>query len=113
MSARPRVLLVEDEPSVLEIIAALLNDEYSVSTAATVADAIRQLREAEFTVVLLDCSLPNGTATEIIAACETRNVPIVLTSRDLQQRDTAGGRPYLAKPFTIDALLETLRAVLT
>ena len=65
MQPLAQLLVVEDEPLVAETIVAVLKDEYEVSTAPTVADAIRQLRDIEFNLVLLDCLLPDGDAAEI------------------------------------------------
>jgi DNA-binding response OmpR family regulator len=113
MSKRPHVLVVEDEPLVAEVIAGVLNEEYRVSTAATVADAVWQLRETDFAAVLLDCLLPDGDTTEIIAAAETRKVPVILMSGDPWQIDLADGHPFLTKPFSIEELQRTLSAVLT
>jgi DNA-binding response OmpR family regulator len=81
-----------------------LSDEYSVSAAATVADAVRQLRQTELAVVLLDCLLPDGNAAEVIAAPEAREVAIVLMSGNPDQIATysAGGLPFLSKPFGIE-----------
>jgi DNA-binding response OmpR family regulator len=113
MSKRPRVLVVEDEPLVAEAIAGVLNEEYRVSTAATVADAVWQLRETDFAAVLLDCLLPDGDTTEIIAAAETRKVPVILMSGDPWQINLADGHPFLTKPFSIEELQRALSAVLT
>jgi DNA-binding response OmpR family regulator len=108
----PRVLVVEDEPTVAESIAGALSDGFSVSTAATVADAVRQLRGTDFAAVLLDCMLPDGETTEIIAAAETRKVPVILMSGDPWQIDSADSHLFLTKPFSIEKLQRTLRAVL-
>jgi DNA-binding response OmpR family regulator len=77
---RNNALVVEDEPLVAETIVDALEDEYSVSAAATVADAVRQLRDTEVAVVLIDCLLPDGDAAEIIAAGKAREIAIVLMS---------------------------------
>jgi DNA-binding response OmpR family regulator len=115
MAVWPRVLVVEDELPVAEIIASVLDEEYSVSTAGTVADAIRQLRETDFAAVLLDCLLPNGHAAEIIAAAETRNIPLIVMSGDPGQAENnwVSGFSFLPKPFSIEELQNALRAVLT
>jgi two-component system, OmpR family, KDP operon response regulator KdpE len=111
---RKNALVVEDEPLVAGTIVDALSDEYSVSAAATVADAVRQLRQTELAVVLLDCLLPDGNAAEVIAAPEAREVAIVLMSGNPDQIATysAGGLPFLSKPFGIEELRKALRAVL-
>lgn len=115
MQPLAQLLVVEDEPLVAETIVAVLKDEYEVSTAPTVADAIRQLRDIELNLVLLDCLLPDGDAAEIIAAAEAREVSVILMSGDIEHIATysAHGLPFLVKPFSIEELLKTLRDVLT
>jgi DNA-binding response OmpR family regulator len=110
-----RVLVVEDEPLVAETIAIALNEAYSVSVAATVVDAVQQLRETQFAGVLLDCLLPDGDTGEVVAAAEARGVAVILMSGDPQQIESfwAAGHPFLAKPFSIEELQKTLRTVLT
>ncbi len=111
----PCVLVVDDERLVVETIAAALDEEYTVSTALTVADAVRQLRETEVTVVLIDCLLPGGDIGEVIASAEARDAGVILMSGDPEQIATysAPHRPFLAKPFSIEELQRTLQAVLT
>jgi DNA-binding response OmpR family regulator len=104
----PRVLVVDD--LVVETIAAALDEEYSISTAGTVADAVREVRETEFAVVLLDCLLPGGDTREVIAAAEARDTAVILMSGDPRQIDAADGKPFLAKPFSIEELQKMLRA---
>jgi DNA-binding response OmpR family regulator len=115
MREEPGVLVVDDKVLVAETIAAALDDEYGVSTAATGADAVRQLRETGFAAVLLDCLLPDGDTAEVIAAAEAREVPVILMSGDPEQIETysAEDQPFLAKPFSIEELHKTLRTVLT
>jgi CheY-like chemotaxis protein len=112
----PRVLIVDDEHLVVETIAAALDEEYSVSIAGTVADAVRRLRETEFAVVLLDCLLPDGDAREVIAAAEAREAAVILMSGDPEWIETFSADHrllFLAKPFSMDELQKTLGAVLT
>jgi DNA-binding response OmpR family regulator len=110
----PRVLVVDDERLVVETIAAALDEEYSVLTAGAVADAVRQLRETEFAVVLLDCLLPDGDMGEVIAAAEARDAAVILMSGDPAHIEafSTGRQLFLAKPFSIEGLQKTLRAVL-
>lgn len=115
MLDRPQVLVVEDEPLVAEIIASALDDAYSVTVANTTVGAVHHLRDSPFAAVLLDCLLPDGGVEEIISAAELREVPIILMSGDPQRIETysAVGRPFLAKPFSIETLQKTLRSVLS
>ena len=110
----PHVLVVEDEPLVAESLANALDDAYSVTVANTTAAALLHLQQIPFAAVLLDCLLPQGNTAEIIASAEARGIPVILMSGDPERIATfsAEGRPFLAKPFSIERLQKTLRAVL-
>jgi DNA-binding response OmpR family regulator len=109
------VLVVEDERLVAETIAGALDDGYTVSVGANVAEAVRSLRETEFAAVLLDYLLPDGDTAEIFGAAEARDMPVVLMSGDPGHIEVfcAESRPFLSKPFSIEELLKTLRSVIT
>lgn len=110
----PHVLVVEDEPLVAESLANALDDAYSAAVANTTAAALLHLQQIPFAAVLLDCLLPQGNTAEIIASAEARGIPVILMSGDPEQIATfsAHGYPFLAKPFSIESLQETLREVL-
>ena len=109
MPVSSRILIVEDDPLVADLIAGALNDDgYSIATTATVPGAVRELREATFGAVLLDCLLPNGDCAEVIAAAQAREVPVILMSGDPTLIDTETGLPFLAKPFSIEGVGENV-----
>lgn len=111
---RSRILLVEDEVLVAEIVAAVLGEEHDVACVGSAADAASHLRRGETDLVLLDCLLPGGGVDDVIGAAEAAGTPVVLMSGDTEQADElrVGARPFLAKPFALDALLETVRGAL-
>jgi DNA-binding response OmpR family regulator len=113
MQTKPHLLVVEDETLVSEMLARALDDAYSVTTAATVTGAVRELRETKFAAILLDCLLPDADAAVVSAAAEAREVPVILMSGDPAQIGAAADLPFLAKPFSTEELERTLRSVLT
>jgi DNA-binding response OmpR family regulator len=107
MAQFPRILVVEDEPLVAETIASALADQYDVHLADSAATALARLQSGDFKLMLLDCLLPGGQLNELIAQADGTGVPLVLMSGDLGRIETleGGRRPFLGKPFSIDALL--------
>jgi DNA-binding response OmpR family regulator len=118
MSAR--ILLVEDEPAILESLAYVLGrDGFSVTSARTAAEAAALAGEAD--LVVLDLMLPDGSGFDLIrnwrAASSSRPMPIiVLSSRDAEADRVAalesGADDYVTKPFSPREIVARVRAVL-
>jgi len=110
-----RILVVEDQPLVAETIASALGDDYDVVCGAAASDALEVLKRGTSDLVLLDCLLPGGGAGDVIALADRQGVPVVLMSGDIERIDALsdGTRPFLAKPFSMDALMETTRSALS
>jgi DNA-binding NtrC family response regulator len=110
-----RVLLVDDDPGVSEVVGLLLEREgYDVQRAGSVKEAIR-VHAAEPDLVITDLKLPDGTGLEVIAAVRARRprLPIIMiTSYSSIESAIAalrgGAADYVIKPFNND---EFLRAV--
>ena len=110
MASRYHVLVVEDEPLVLDTVQATLEETCHVSSARTVREAQAILRTSHIDVVLIDNVLPDGRGADVaIVAEEVGTAVIEMTgySQDSASLD-AHGRPHLFKPFQIDALLSTI-----
>ena len=114
MPASPlcRLLLVEDDPIVRDVIMMMLEDDYDVVHAASAASAIEQLQSAdaaEIGVLLLDCLLPLGHVADVLTSADRQSIPVVLISGDHRQAIAVDAtRPFLSKPFTQAALLNVL-----
>jgi DNA-binding response OmpR family regulator len=89
-----------------------LGDSFEVLCAHSVEEGVDQLISVAVDLVLLDCVLPGGTMWQIVLEADRQGVPIVLMTGDPAQReDNAGGdRPYLLKPFTLEALFKIVEA---
>lgn len=77
----PQVLLVDDDPQVVELLTAILEgEEVTVTSASTAADGIAKLEKSEFKVVFLDLIMPGGTGIELLKAIDKqeRKTPVVL-----------------------------------
>ena len=60
MAERAVILVVEDDPLVSEVIAAALDDEYSISVVETASEALTRVQAGGIRLMLLDCTLPGG-----------------------------------------------------
>ena len=115
-----RVLVVDDEPNILELLTAALRlSGFEVRGAATGADALRAADEFRPDIVVLDVMLPDqdgfSVATRLREAGD--HVPVLfLTARDAVEDRiaglTAGGDDYVTKPFSLDEVVLRLRAIL-
>ena len=115
-----RVLVVDDEPSLAELLASVLRYEgWNVRTAGTGADAARTAREFRPDAVVLDIMLPDLSGIEVMRRLrgEIPQVCVLfLTARDAVEDRvagiTAGGDDYVTKPFSLEEVLARLRGLL-
>lgn len=117
-----RILLVEDDFALAEVVAlGLRNESYAVDVAATCAEAEALLRTTEFDVACFDLGLPDGDGLDLVrrlgADPELRRPrrSLVLTARDAVEDRVAGldggADDYLVKPFDFGELTARLRAL--
>ncbi|GII77217.1 DNA-binding response regulator [Sphaerisporangium rufum] len=116
-----RLLVVDDEPTVRELLAATLRFAgFEVTAAATGGEALRAAREQPPDLVLLDVMLPDLDGFEVVRSLRALTRPPVpvlfLTARDSPQDKvtglTLGGDDYVTKPFDLAELIARIRAVL-
>jgi two-component system OmpR family response regulator len=116
----PQVLVVDDEPNIRELVqVALKFHGCAVSTGANGADALRLAESARPDLIVLDVVLPDLDGFEVCRRLRAggNEVPVIfLTARDTSS-DTVtglalGGDDYVTKPFSVEALVARVRAVL-
>jgi two-component system OmpR family response regulator len=115
-----RVLVVDDEQNITELIATAMRYEgFDVQSAATGRQALDAISTFRPHLVLLDVMLPDLDGFEVARRVrqEGRRVPIVfLTAKDATEDKvrglTLGGDDYVSKPFSLEELLARVRAVL-
>jgi two-component system, NtrC family, response regulator HydG len=113
----PKLLLVEDDTSVRTTLATFLELEgYEVDAAASTDEALARLSETAYPVVLSDVYIDGRTGIDILNAAKAQDpncLVILMSARgtiETVMAATRGGAfDYLAKPFELDKLLETLK----
>lgn len=118
---RERILIVDDEPSVVEVVSLYLKREgYEAFTAHNGRDALRLIREQAPTLVVLDLMLPEVDGLEIIRRLRDdygEDVPVIVLSARRQETDRIyglelGADDYVTKPFSPAELVARVNAVL-
>lgn len=115
-----RILLVEDNPRLAELVGKGLSDGgFAVDAFATVADAEAALDCVQYEALILDLGLPDGNGLDLLKRARLRGhcLPVlVLTARDgVEDRVrglNVGADDYLVKPFALEELLARIRALL-
>ncbi len=115
-----RVLVVDDEPSIVDVLAmGLRHHGYAVATVATGTDALTQARDWRPHAIVLDVMLPDIDGFEVARrlAAQRIDVPILFLSARDNTSDkvrglTIGGEDYVTKPFSLEELLARLRNIM-
>ncbi len=126
LSRTNRVLVVEDEELIRDMVASALRDEgYEVTTAADGATALRLLQlnmaattDCDYDLVILDLMLPQFNGLDLCRLLRQRQnpVPILMLSAKASEADRVtglelGADDYLTKPFSLRELVARCRAM--
>ncbi|OUR80134.1 phosphate regulon transcriptional regulatory protein PhoB [Alphaproteobacteria bacterium 46_93_T64] len=117
-----RILIVEDEPAMVELLRYNLESEgFDVSSAQDGEEAMLSIEEQTPDMVLLDWMLPKISGIEICRrlrlSSDYRNLPVIMITARGEESDRirgldVGADDYVAKPFSPAELLARIRAVL-
>lgn len=115
-----KILIIEDEPSLREVMQRALEQErYIVETAATYAEADARIAAYSYDCILLDIMLPDGSGLRLlehIKHLRRRDNVIIISARDSLDDKVEGlelgADDYLPKPFHTAELLARIRSVL-
>ncbi|GGS72681.1 DNA-binding response regulator [Planobispora rosea] len=119
-SPEARLLVVEDEPNILELLAASLRFAgFGVSTAGTGTDAVAAVQRHRPDLIVLDVMLPDMDGFDVVRRLRgggTHTPVLFLTARDAVEDRirglTLGGDDYVTKPFSLEEVVARIRAVL-
>ena len=115
-----KVLIVDDEPSVLEVVSAYLRcDGHAVATAASGREALEKFRRNRFDLVVLDRVMPemSGDQTARMIKQLNQDIPVIMLTGFGALIEVTGSQPQavdvvLSKPVTMDALRKTIGKLL-
>jgi two-component system OmpR family response regulator len=115
-----RVLVVDDEPSLLEVVSMALRFQgFAVETAGTGREALAAVRSFNPHLMVLDVMLPDMEGFDVAArlGAQRAGVPIIfLTARDATEDKvrglSGGGDDYMTKPFSLEELVARIRTIL-
>jgi DNA-binding response OmpR family regulator len=116
-----RVLLIEDEPNIIEAISFILSREgFTVHVHADGATAVARLRRHVPQVVILDAMLPGRSGFDILREIRSdpalATLPVMMLTARSQERDRAlaqelGVTRFMTKPFANAEVVEAIRAL--
>lgn len=116
---KTRVLVVDDEAAILRFLKpALEANNYEMTSAGTVAEALKRVAAESPDIVLLDLGLPDGDGKDVIRrAREWSDLPIVVLSareREAEKIEALdlGADDYVNKPFNVGELMARMRTAL-
>lgn len=119
MSAKPKILVVDDEPQIHRFLRPSLSAAgYAVSSAMTAAEAVTVARALGPALLIVDLGLPDRDGKDLVEELRSfTDAPvIVLSARDRESEKIAaldaGADDYIEKPFGIGELLARLRSAL-
>lgn len=115
MTAQHKVLVVEDEQVIRTALRRLLErHEYQVSEAGSVKEALEQLGDKQFDIVISDLRLPGAPGTDLIKA--TRTPVLIMTSysslRSAIDSMKMGAVDYIPKPFEHEEMLQAVARII-
>src|SRR5512132_1183343 len=113
-----RLLVVEDDPAVRTTIVTFLEDVagYTVDAVASTSEAMARLDESSYPIVISDIYIDNRTGLDVLEAARRKDptcAVILMTARGTMETVMAATRggafDYIAKPFDLDRMLETVK----
>jgi two-component system OmpR family response regulator len=120
VTAEARLLVVDDEPNIVELLSASLRYAgFEVETATNGAAALQVARTFRPDLLVLDVMMPEMDGFELVRRLRgdgTRTPVLFLTARDATEDKvtglTLGGDDYVTKPFSLEEVVARIRAVL-
>ena len=119
MTAKTRILVVDDEAAILRFLKPALDaNGYEMTSAGTIAEALKRIASESPDMVLLDLGLPDGDGKDVIRrAREWSEVPIIVLSareREAEKIEALdlGADDYVNKPFQVGELMARMRTAL-
>ncbi|MCX5703587.1 MAG: response regulator [Candidatus Omnitrophica bacterium] len=108
----PVVLVIDDEPIILETFKAIFNNHFRVLTALTGRQALEIINKTSIDLIFLDINIPDMNGIEILRGMKesNKNIPVIMVTAsenaDIQlQAKRLGIQGYISKPFDMDKII--------
>lgn len=112
---KPRVLIIEDEKDMREVVEEVIKDEYEVIQAGTAEEGLEAVKRGGIDLILLDIRLPGMSGMQFLAELKKFDpqVEVIIVTaypdiRNAVEATKLGAYDYIPKPFHNDDLLHTL-----
>ncbi len=120
MSAKNKILIVDDEVGIIDEIREFLTEEgYDVRTADTVKEGIKILEEFKPDVLIVDMKLPDASGIDVLRVCraqlpntKTMVVTGYVDQKVMDEAENLGRDMFLQKPFDLMTLIEQIQKFL-
>ncbi|MFT4310696.1 MAG: response regulator transcription factor [Candidatus Woesearchaeota archaeon] len=115
---KKKILVVDDEPHIVNLIKLTLEDDYEIIEAFSGMDALKLAKAKHPDMVILDLMMPNidgfEVARQLRALQETKKTPIMILSAKSQITDkfksiNSGADDYMVKPFEPEELIRRVK----
>ena len=119
---RPKILVVDDEPPLRELVVVTLGDAFVCDEVDNGDEALARLNADHYDLVMLDVMMPGTSGTDVLRKMREdeglRDVPVIVMSawqspQDVASALEAGADRFLAKPFRIDELGSMVRGLVS
>jgi DNA-binding response OmpR family regulator len=119
--ATPKILVVDDEPPLRELVIVTLGDAFACDEAADGDAALEKLRTRRYDMVMLDVMMPGLSGIDVLREMRSdetlREIPVVVMSawqstQDIDAALAAGADGFLPKPFLLEELDVVVRAAM-
>lgn len=114
-----KILLVDDEPDIIEILQFMLESQgYECITATDGEEGLKKAREINPDIIILDVMMPKINGYKICRLLKFDNkykdIPILMLTARSQDEDKligeeTGADEYITKPFEVDEVIETIK----
>ena len=121
-SLLPRVLIVDDDQEMLNMLNLALRDAYEITTATNGLEAIERMVEYQPDFILLDIMMPKMNGYQLLQSIRRnayfKNLPVVVISAKSSPKDRdyaarLGADHFIPKPYRIEELLQTTKEIVT
>jgi len=119
---RKKVLIVDDEPGIRQLVSKILSRDYTVIEARDGEEAINAVRSQKPCIVIMDMMMPKMDGLTACYAIKkdpaTKSIPVVMLTAIDQELNkklsttVMGANKYMTKPFSAQELMETIRQLL-